>query len=137
MLDLGDAFGQWLVFNGLSDPTGVVALMQMKQPGFIVNSLRDLQKHRQVLGFQVQFVFCSAEIEALLLYITLSVLAPVTQPLRLAGFDRHAHRLSIGSCEPQKHLVFFKWAACCWWRSDPYLTGKSGHSLIRPVANGD
>src|SRR5438046_10767511 len=99
-LDFRHSFGQRLVLDGLSDPRGVITLLQMKEPGLIINPLRDLQEHRQVLCFQVQLVFWSPEVEALFLYVILGVLATMTQPLSLAGFHGNAHLTSIGLVEP-------------------------------------
>src|SRR5262245_46930582 len=42
------------IFDHISEPTGYIAILDMKKPGLIINTIRDLKKQHDVLSLEVQ-----------------------------------------------------------------------------------
>jgi hypothetical protein len=85
---------QALVFDGLTKPTGIIALPQMVGPGGVVNTLGQLHKQHEILRAQVELTLRTTEVKALILsQLALRILTPVAEVV--SATRRHAELLHI------------------------------------------
>src|SRR4051812_31977203 len=83
--------GEIPIFDALAKPPRVIAVMQMMQPGLVVDTVGDLQEQGEILGAQIELLLRSAKVEAdLRPQITLGVLAQMAASL--LAWLRHLHQ---------------------------------------------
>ena len=52
------------ILDHTTEPPGYLAILEVKKPGLIINTICDLKKHREVLRLQVQLSIRAAKVEA-------------------------------------------------------------------------
>src|SRR5690606_11400728 len=96
--------GEVVVLDGFSKPSGVVAAMQVEEPGVVVDAVGELQEQDQVLRAQVQRVVGPAEVEAPVFgQLAFGVLARVPLVALLRAIGSQPARGTVALALPEQH----------------------------------